>query len=333
MTALPGTPAVSVVMPTFNRRSSLPRILEPLLSGCEAHEIVVVVDGCDDGSLELLRDLAQRDSRLQPLWIDNRGMGEARLAGARRATGEIALLLDDDVLVAPGTVRGHGVAHSAADHLVVVGAMPVAGGAQTGPGDYPRVIYANEYRRHTERWRRHPETVLTTLWAGNLSLRRADLLALDPPSDGGLARGYHSDVDFGLRCLRAGLAGVYDPSLVAAHLYARSHDEFLRDARNSGRSRRLLHQSHPRELGPFTEQDLLAGLAAPLRPLVRLSRTRRWPAAAVELTMSAFGALRLYPLQRGAAYLRKRMEQIKELEAPAPAAGLAEPAGSGSTLR
>jgi glycosyltransferase involved in cell wall biosynthesis len=332
VTTLPATPAVSVVMPTFNRRSSLPRMLEPLLSRSEAHEIVVVVDGCDDGSLELLRDLAQRDPRLRPLWIDNRGMGEARLAGARLATGEIVLLLDDDVLVAPGTVRGHGVAHAAADHLVVVGAMPVAGGAQTGPGDYPRVIYANEYRRHTERWRHHPETVLTTLWAGNLSLPRADLLALGPSTDGGLARGYHSDVDFGLRCLRAGLAGVYDPSLVAEHLYKRSRDEFLRDARNSGRSRRLLHESHPRELGPFTEQDLLGGLPAPLRPLVRMSRTRRWPAGALDLTVSAFGAVRLYRPQRGAAYLRKRMEQIKGFEEPAPAAALAEPPGSGSTL-
>ena len=43
-------------MPTFNRRSSLPRILQPLLSWPEADEIVVVVDGCEDGSIELLRD-------------------------------------------------------------------------------------------------------------------------------------------------------------------------------------------------------------------------------------------------------------------------------------
>lgn len=332
MTTPLATPTVSVVMPTFNRRAFLPRILEALLSRPEADEIVVVVDGCEDGSIELLRSLARSDPRLQPLFIDNSGMGEARLAGARRASGEVVLLLDDDVLVAPGTVSGHGRAHAAADHLVVVGAMPVAGGGQTGPDDYPRVMYANEYHRHTQRWQRHPESVLTTLWAGNLSLRRADLLALEPPYDGELARGYHSDVDFGLRCQHAGLTGVYDPSLIAEHLYARTPDQFLRDAHNSGRSLRILHDSHHRELGPFTEQELLAGLPAPLGALVLASRTRRWPAWVADLAMSAFGAMRLYRLERGAAHLRKRMEQIKGLGDPAPGSP-ADPARSGTGLR
>jgi glycosyltransferase involved in cell wall biosynthesis len=315
---------VSVVMPTFNRRAFLPRMLEPLLSEPDALEIVVVDDGSGDGSFELLAQLAQRDARLRPVRIENSGMGEARMAGARLARGEVVLLLDDDVLVAPGTVGGHSRAHAAAKGLVVVGAMPVSGGPQVDAGDYPRVMYASEYRRHCERWLRHPETVLSTLWAGHLSLARTDLLALEPPSPAELARGYHSDIDFGLRCQRAGLKGVYDPSLAAEHLYTRDADAFVRDARNSGQSLALLHQTYARELGPFTDRELLSTVPAPVRVVVGLSRTRRWPARLADLAMLGFGRLRLYRLQRGAAYVRKWMEQARELAVvaePVQAAG------------
>ena len=316
-------PSVSVVIPTYNRATLLARMLEPLLAEPDPLEVVVVVDGCQDGSIELLRERAESDGRLRPLLIDNGGMDAARMAGVRAARGDVVLLLDDDVVVEPGTVRGHAKAHGCADHLVVVGSMPVAGGPQRNADDYPRVMYAREYSRHCQNWIRHPETVLPTLWAGHLSLRREDLLTLDPPVVPELGRSYHSDVDFGLRCQAAGLKGVYVPSLRARHFYERGPEAFLRDARNSGRSLRLLHESHPAELGAATEATLLRGLPLPLRPMVRRSRTRRWPARVAGAGVTTLGALHLYRLQRGAAHVRKRIEQMHELASALPPAGTA----------
>jgi glycosyltransferase involved in cell wall biosynthesis len=327
LSTAPVSPSVTVVMPTFNRRSYLTRMLGPLLAEPDALEIVVVVDGCRDGSIELLETLAAREPRVRPVSIENSGMGEARMAGARVARGEVVLLLDDDVLVAPGTVHGHARAHAAGEHLVVVGAMPVSGGSQSDARDYARVMYANEYRRHCERWLAHPETILTTLWAGHLSLRRADLLALKPPSLPELGRGYHSDIDFGLRCERAGLRGIYNPNLRAEHLYHRDPQAFVRDARDSGRSLLLLHQEHQVELGPITERELLGGLFLPLRTVVRLSLNRDWPVRITEIATSALGAMHLYRVQRGAAQVRKRIEQVREIGAvaqPARVAGVVD---------
>jgi len=314
-------------MPTFNRRSYLTRMLAPLLAEPDALEIVVVVDGCRDGSIELLESLAAREPRVRPVSIENSGMDEARMAGARIARGQVVLLLDDDVLAALGTVHGHARAHAAGVHLVVVGAMPVSGGSQSDARDYGRVMYANEYRRHCERWLQHPETILMTLWAGHLSLRRADLLALDPPSLPELGRGYHSDIDFGLRCQHAGLTGIYDPTLRAEHQYRRDPEAFVRDARNSGRSLLLLHEAHPVQLGPITERELLSGLFTPLRMLVQLSLTRDWPVWIAETATSALGVMHLYRLQRGAAQVRKRIEQVREIAAiarPAQVAGVVD---------
>jgi hypothetical protein len=109
--------------------------------------------------------------------------------------------------------------------------------------------------------------------------------------------------------------------LRAEHLYRRGPEAFVRDARNAGRSLRVLHETYARELGPYTERELLARVPPPLRPVVALARTRHWPARAVDLAVSGLGRLGLYRPQRGAAYVRKWMEQVRELEAVRDAAG------------
>jgi glycosyltransferase involved in cell wall biosynthesis len=307
------SPTISVVMPTYHRRHLLARVLEPLLAEPDALEVIVVVDGSRDGSYELLQTMAVRDKRLRPILIDNRGMGEARLAGARAATGEVVLLLDDDVRVAPGTVAGHARHHAAAERLVVVGGMPVSGGPQRGWRDFPRARYAKEYLRRCEHWLADPESILCTFWEGHLSMRRRDLLALEAPAVPEIARGYHGDVDFGLRCLHAGLTGVFDPSLRAEHLYSRDPAAFLRDAHNSGFGWARLHRFHAEDLGPLTDDFALAGLAWPGRALVRRARSRRWPTRVLALLVRVLGVLRAYRVQGYAAGLRWRVEQERAI--------------------
>lgn len=306
-------PAVSVVIPTYNRRALLPATLAPLLAEPAAHEIVVVVDGCVDGSLELLQELARRDPRLRPLAIENRGMGGARHAGAQAARGEVVLLLDDDVVLAAGTVAGHAAHHARERGLVVVGAMPVAGGPQRDRRDFARAIYAAEYERHRARWRDDPASVLATLWAGHLSLRRDDLLSLAPPARPEVARGYHSDLDFGLRCQAAGLRGVFDPALAATHLYERPPAAFLADAASSGRSLALVHALHAEQIGPLSDDFALAGLPAPARALVRAARRWSWPRALVRALTAALGLAGSYRLQRFVAGLGWRIEQERAI--------------------
>lgn len=264
-------PTVSVVVPTFNRRDNLEAVLAPLLADPALHEAVVVVDGCHDGSLELLQTMATEAPKLRPLWIENSGGAAARQLGIEACTGGVVLLLDDDVVAAPGLVGGHAQHHGRASGLVVLGYMPTRLPAPGSRGTFATVLYAQEYESVCASYQTDPRNILLRLWGGNVSIRRADLDRV-PYQSGSFSLTNHSDRDFGLRCLKAGLHGVFDPQLLSSHVHERPLPAFLRDARRQGAGRALVHAAHEDVLGPLQMDDTLLGLPRPVRELVKLDR-------------------------------------------------------------
>ncbi len=101
MTAAPKPPAVSVVLPTFDRAALLPRAIHSMLGQSYADfELIVVDDGSTDGTAAVVDGLD--DPRVVYLRRDHRGRSAARNAGARRARGEILTFLDSDDEAEPG---------------------------------------------------------------------------------------------------------------------------------------------------------------------------------------------------------------------------------------
>jgi glycosyltransferase involved in cell wall biosynthesis len=122
------SPRVSIVVPTYNRRRLLAGTLPPLLSqepGPIPYEIVVVVDGSRDGTVEMLRDMPAA-GRLRFVTQENRGLAAARNRGAREGRGDIVLFLDDDMIAPPELVRGHFEAHGRPGERVVFGGLRLA---------------------------------------------------------------------------------------------------------------------------------------------------------------------------------------------------------------
>lgn len=88
---------VSVIVPTYNRRHLIERALNSVLCQTRpAHEVVVVDDGSDDGTDELMAELTRRDSRLVYLKTDRRGASAARNRGVALATGSLIAFQDSD---------------------------------------------------------------------------------------------------------------------------------------------------------------------------------------------------------------------------------------------
>jgi glycosyltransferase involved in cell wall biosynthesis len=308
---MPDLPSISVVVPTYNRADALETILRPLIGDPTARELIVVIDGSTDHSLQVVQALAQRDPRVRALPIANSGEMAAREAGACAADSDIVLFLDDDVLAEPGLVAGHAGRHGAGDADLVLGYMPVELAARPSPEDFATRIYAREYEGRCEVYEQDPLSALRELWAGNFSMRREACLAVGMANPRYTAR-YHPDRDFGLRCLEAGLIGVFDRSLRARHLHRRPFPAFVRDARSQGAARVLMRELHAARLPALSGVEFERGLPAPAARVVRLGRRRRASAALstlLTLVVRTAGRFRLWRAQLGAARLLRRLEQ------------------------
>lgn len=308
---MPELPSVSVVVPTYNGVALLERILRPLSADPAASEVIVVVDGSRDGSKELVDRLARNEPRLRSLFIENSGDMGAREAGARAADSEIVLFVDDDVLADPGLVSGHARRHAERAADMVVGYMPVLVSPRRRPGDFALNLYASEYAGRCQVYERDAASVLRELWGGNFSMRRADCLAIGM-SNPGFTEHYHADRDFGIRCLEAGLNGMFDRDLSAAHLHERTLQSFVRDARSQGAARVLMPAFHPAIVSPPARGEFARALPGPVAELLSLCRRPRAHAAisaSLARLVRVGGAVRLWLLQDYAARVLRRIEQ------------------------
>lgn len=98
--AAPG--AISVTVPVYNERESLPLLyesLERVLSRLGRRwEIVLVNDGSTDGSDRLLDELAARDARVKVVHFRrNCGQTAAMMAGIDFASGDVIIPIDADL--------------------------------------------------------------------------------------------------------------------------------------------------------------------------------------------------------------------------------------------
>lgn len=95
---------VTVIVPTYNRAASLPRVLESLCcqQACDTrYEVIVVDNGSTDDTPFVVARYARRYPFIRYVHEPRRGAAAARNAGIRSAAGPIVAFIDDDVRAAP----------------------------------------------------------------------------------------------------------------------------------------------------------------------------------------------------------------------------------------
>ena len=96
-------PAVSVIIPTFNRAKFIGEALESVLNQrFDDREVIVVDDGSDDATADILRCY---EGEIRVLIQSNRGVSAARNAGIAIASAELITFLDSDDLWLPGKLE------------------------------------------------------------------------------------------------------------------------------------------------------------------------------------------------------------------------------------
>ncbi len=93
---------VSIVIPCYNEKSTIAKIVEAVRSApVENKEIIVIDDGSNDGTQTLLREKLSGAVDQIIYHPTNRGKGAALRAGFEAASGEIILVQDADLEYSP----------------------------------------------------------------------------------------------------------------------------------------------------------------------------------------------------------------------------------------
>lgn len=88
---------ISVIIPVYNAEIYIRKCLESVISQTyEKWEIIAIDDGSNDNSYKILKEYAERDSRIKIETKKNEGPGPTRNKALDKATGDFIVFLDAD---------------------------------------------------------------------------------------------------------------------------------------------------------------------------------------------------------------------------------------------
>jgi GT2 family glycosyltransferase len=212
------TPALSIVIPTFNGKSQLEANLPPLLEatlGRGALEMIIVDDGSTDGTPEFV---ARCFPEITLVALSrNRGFAGACNAGADSAKGEILYFLNSDVRVLPGSLDP--VLEGFGDPTVfAVGSTeisPLGKGKLTVPVPFFRFgLFGLRYLEKAGSFPRGMQVFFVS--AGHAAFSRQKFLSLGGFDD--LYRPFYwEDIDLCYRAWRRGWKALLEPRSAVHH--------------------------------------------------------------------------------------------------------------------
>lgn len=97
---------VSIIVPFYNSEKYMEQCLRSVqLQTYKDIEILCVSDGSEDGSEDIVRGFAEKDSRFRLIRQPKANAGQARNTGIKHAAGEYLCFLDSDDFVSPDMVK------------------------------------------------------------------------------------------------------------------------------------------------------------------------------------------------------------------------------------
>jgi len=224
---------LSVVVPTYNRLERLRRVLTALerqTLSRDLFEVIVVSDGCTDGTATFLAQI-ETGLQLNPLLQENSGVAVARNNGVAAARAELILFVDDDVVPAPDLLEVHLDLHRQHANLIVLGPMLTPAGYEMSPWvRWEQTMLYRQYQALEEG--RYPPTG-RQFYTGNTSLPQAAILAA-----GGFDPAFNraEDIELGFRLDRLKLNYLFCMAAKAEHYAERTFQAWIDIAYAYGRN-------------------------------------------------------------------------------------------------
>jgi glycosyltransferase involved in cell wall biosynthesis len=221
-------PELSVVVPTYRRRDTLPRTLDALgrqTAAPEGFEVIIVDDPVDDDSDAVAAAIAARPRgfAVRQLHREGRGVSAARNAGWRAARGRLVMFIGDDILPAPDMLQQHLDWHARhpEDEVGVLGRV-----------EWARELEITPFMRWLERGIQFDygsltgrEAPWTHFYTSNVSLKRVMLERIGGFDEERFPFLYE-DLDVGRRLSEHGFRLLYNPAALGEHLHATALEEW-----------------------------------------------------------------------------------------------------------
>ena len=237
-------PAISVIVPTHNRRASVCRTLAALAEQSmtpSLFEVIVVADGCTDDTAASVRSLTL-PFPIRVIEQPAQGQGKARNVGAESAAAPILVFLDDDIVPLPRMLEAYQASHHRHPrHLVLGPAVPVlaedsslfAQGLRNWWNDHLQAL-----KRPSHRF------TYRDMHSGNFSIAAA-LFAEAGGFDPAFAGRSGEDYELGVRLMTMGIPFVVAWDATAYHHDGTDLKRSLVRVRKEGRADILIGLRHP----------------------------------------------------------------------------------------
>lgn len=87
---------ISVIIPVYNAQNTIEKTINSVLKSKEDIELILVIDGLTDNSLNICEEMKKKDNRIKIIIQENKGALCARINGIKSATGKYIMFLDAD---------------------------------------------------------------------------------------------------------------------------------------------------------------------------------------------------------------------------------------------
>jgi glycosyltransferase involved in cell wall biosynthesis len=225
-------PHLSVVVLTYGRAETLRKLLEHLDNqelDRKEYEVVVVSDHSPDHTADVCREMAEKSSFvLRFLENDqNKGIGYSQNVGIRNAKGDIILLMADDIMQSPGSLKAHLDFHIEHPRREIAALGRVI--------QSPQLFHISVFLRHWNPFRMNELEANTILpayrfGAANLSFKRSFMIEYGMFREdlGRFGAAANEDLEVGYRLKNHGLELHYLTEAWAHHFHVYTLDQAVK---------------------------------------------------------------------------------------------------------
>lgn len=262
--------ALSVVIPTYNRKAIVLDTLKALTTegSSNSFEVIVLVDGSNDGTFTELQEI-EWDLNIRFFFHENRGLAATRNRGGKLAQSEIILFIDDDMRACQNLIDEH-IKHHTANIDVAVGRI---GFDPSSPDTLIGSFVSSWTEEFHQQLLKDGITTGMHVQGGHFSIKKSCFDQL-----GGFKEAYNEggrygneDMDFGLRLFESGFKVEYASTAKADQYYGVTAKERFKQIRDLA-SADVLFADFSQDTKKILEDNKKAYGRVPNRYFDKLSR-------------------------------------------------------------